>query len=52
MINKYSTFTLENIDNILKNEIGLKFLEVLFHSGVFKRDTKGLAAFDNFINRL
>ncbi len=52
MINKYSTFTLENVDNILKNEIGLKFLEVLFHSGVFKRDTKGLAAFDNFINRL
>ena len=37
---------------ILKEEVGLKFQEVLSHAGVFKRDEKGLEAFDKFIKTL
>lgn len=49
--NKYS-FTQENIDGILKDEVGKKFAKGLEHCGVFKRDEKGLAAFDRFIENL
>lgn len=34
-----------------KNEIGVKFSEVLECSGVFKQDERGIAAFENFINQ-
>lgn len=40
----------ENVDDIIRDEIGHVFLEVLTHAGVFKRDEKGLAAFDKFVN--
>ena len=39
-------------NEILKEEVGLKFQEVLSHAGVFKRDEKGLEAFDKFIKTL
>ena len=40
IINKYSSFTEDTIMEILKEEVGLKFQEVLTHAGVFKRDEK------------
>lgn len=52
LLEKYSNISAENAYDILKSEVGLKFLEVLCHAGVFKRDDEGLAAFDKFINIL
>ncbi len=42
------TVTADNIDAILKEEIGKVFAEVLTCAGVFKRDRKGTAAFIRF----
>lgn len=52
IINKYPSFTEDTVMEILKEEVGLKFQEVLTHAGVFKRDEKGLEAFDKFIKTL
>jgi UDPglucose--hexose-1-phosphate uridylyltransferase len=52
LMNKYQNITEKNADNILQEEVGIKFLEVLSHSGVFKRNSMGLCAFDKFINIL
>ncbi len=52
IIEKYNDINISNVDSILKTEIGYKFLEVLHHAGVFKRDDKGLSAFDKFVNTL
>ena len=41
--------TPDNIDEILKTEVGKVFAEVLTHAGVFKRDPGGRAAFARFI---
>lgn len=43
------TFSTENVDSILKDEIGKVFAKVLEHAGVYKRDDKGSAAFDRFV---
>ena len=45
----HPSVTAENVDGILRDEIGAVFLEVLVHAGVFKRDTQGMAAFDRWI---
>ncbi len=45
---KYS-FTKENADEILRKEIGKVFAKVLEHAGVYKRDEKGQAAFERFV---
>ena len=45
-------FTEENAEMILKNEVGKVFAKVLEHAGVFKRDLKGAAAFDRFIDEV
>ncbi len=45
---KYNTINADNIDNILKHEIGLVFAKVLEHAGVFKRTEEGLNAFIKF----
>lgn len=45
----YPSITKENIDTILKDEIGKVFLEVLEHAGVYKRNVEGQEAFDRFI---
>ena len=37
---------------MIKREVGAKFLKALEHAGVFKRDDKGLAAFDRFVESL
>ena len=38
-----------NVDEIIKTEIGHVFSKVLEHAGVYKRDDKGLNAFDKFV---
>jgi UDPglucose--hexose-1-phosphate uridylyltransferase len=52
LLEKHSNISLENVDEILQDEVGLKFLEVLCHAGVFKRNQTGSIAFDKFINTL
>ncbi len=52
LVEKYSEITETNVDEILKKEIGMKFSQVLEHSGVFKRDESGIKAFNKFINSL
>lgn len=42
--------TSENINDILLRETGNTFVRVLCDCGVFKRDEKGFAAFDRFID--
>jgi len=42
----------ENIDEILKHEIGLVFLKVLEDAGVYKRTDEGKKAFERFIYSL
>ncbi len=51
-IPKYGEITAENVDSIVKDEIGLVFAKVLEYAGVFKRDEAGCEAFDRFINSL
>ncbi len=45
---KYS-FTAENVEEVLKAEVGAVFARVLEHAGVYKRDANGSAAFMRFI---
>jgi len=45
---KYSDINENNINDILKTEIGLVFSKVLEHAGVYKRDENGLKAFIKF----
>ncbi|PAB58572.1 UDP-glucose--hexose-1-phosphate uridylyltransferase [Anaeromicrobium sediminis] len=47
---KYNNFTIENIDNILKDEVGKKFSMALEHAGVFKDNEIGNSAFLKFID--
>ena len=52
LVEKYSEINETNVDEIVRKEIGMKFSEVLEHSGVFKRDENGIQAFNKFINSL
>ncbi len=45
---KYDLITKENIDKIIKDEIGLVFARVLEHAGVYKRTPEGIKAFKKF----
>ena len=49
---KYNDINAENIDKILKDEIGIIFSKVLEDAGVFKRDTQGQNAFIKFIDSI
>lgn len=49
ILKKYDNITGDNIDSILKEEIGIVFSKVLEHAGVFKRTDEGKAAFVRFI---
>ena len=49
---KYDTVTEGNIMEILHTEIGLVFLKVLEHAGVYKRDVAGQEAFGRFVESL
>ena len=46
----YDHVTEENIDRILKDEVGKVFAEVLEHAGVYKRTEEGKAAFLRFVS--
>lgn len=46
------TFTAENVEDILKKEIGIVFMKVLEHAGVYKCTEEGRAAFLRFIESL
>lgn len=49
---KYDNINTDNVDDILKKEIGIVFSKVLEHAGVYKRDTEGRAAFMRFIESI
>ncbi|MCI8615733.1 MAG: UDP-glucose--hexose-1-phosphate uridylyltransferase [Lachnospiraceae bacterium] len=49
---KYEKIDESNIDDILRHEIGLVFMQVLTDAGVYKRTPKGQQAFDRFIANL
>ncbi len=44
--------TFENIDRILKDEVGAVFAKVLEHAGVYKRNEDGMKAFLKFIQNV
>ena len=46
---KYNDINADNIDGIIKAEIGIVFSKVLEDTGVYKRDEKGQKAFMKFI---
>jgi len=43
------TFSKDNVQKILKKEIGIVFSKVLEHAGVYKRNAQGKAAFLRFV---
>ena len=45
---KYQDIPKDKVREVLQQEIGLTFLEILHHAGVFKRDEKGREAFLKF----
>jgi len=49
---KYEDITIDNIDGIIRDEVGKVFLKVLEHAGVYKRTEDGQVAFERFIKRL
>ena len=49
---QYDSITEENIEDILKNEIGKVFVKVLEDAGVYKCTEEGRAAFLKFIGAL
>ncbi|WP_295210750.1 UDP-glucose--hexose-1-phosphate uridylyltransferase [Ruminococcus sp.] len=48
-ISQRNNITAENVDDIIKKEIGIVFAKVLEHAGVYKRNKDGKAAFERFI---
>ena len=49
---KYDNINADNIDDIIKQEIGNVFMEVLEDAGVYKRTEEGQQAFERFIASL
>ncbi len=52
ILEKYSSINEENIESILKEEIGKVFIKVLEHAGVYKCDEEGRRAFLRFIDSI
>lgn len=50
--NNYSDINEDNVDKILKDEIGKVFVGVLEDAGVYKRTPEGMTAFQRFIDSL
>ena len=46
---KLTGFGAKEMETALRREVGLKFLKGLEDAGVYKRDARGLAAFDHFV---
>ena len=49
---KYGSFSADTVDEILRQEVGAVFEQVLEHAGVFKRTTEGEAAFLRFVESI
>ena len=49
---KYDRITKDNVMDILQKEVGIVFMKVLEHAGVYKRDDSGKAAFKRFTDSL
>lgn len=49
---KYKNITAENVENIIKVEIGIAFSKVLENAGVYKQDEDGKAGYRRFIELL
>jgi UDPglucose--hexose-1-phosphate uridylyltransferase len=50
---KYRTIAnLTNIEELVRMEVGKKFLKALEDAGVYKRDEEGMAGFKRFIATL
>ncbi len=52
ILNKYSALNGNNVEDILRKEVGIKFLEVLKHCGVFKDNEAGREGFNRFIKSI
>jgi UDPglucose--hexose-1-phosphate uridylyltransferase len=48
----YPQITRDNVDEIIRKEVGKVFVTVLEHAGVFKRNKEGMDAFDRFVAQL
>ena len=46
---RHADLNADNIDRILRDEIGAVFSKVLEDAGVYKRDEAGQAAFERFV---
>ncbi|MBQ7783172.1 MAG: UDP-glucose--hexose-1-phosphate uridylyltransferase, partial [Oscillospiraceae bacterium] len=44
--------TADNVRDVIRDEVGKVFAEVLEHAGVYKRNAEGMAAFDRFVDTL
>jgi UDPglucose--hexose-1-phosphate uridylyltransferase len=49
---KYDVIDAGNVTDILQKEVGIVFMQVLEHAGVYKRDEAGKAAFKRFTDSL
>ena len=49
-LKKTYTFTADNVEEILKKEIGIVFMKVLEHAGVYKCTEEGRQAFLRFVD--
>ncbi|WP_461206174.1 UDP-glucose--hexose-1-phosphate uridylyltransferase [Clostridium sp. DL1XJH146] len=47
---KYSDIDTSNVEEILRKEVGIKFMKVLEHAGVYKRNDEGKEAFSRFVS--
>ncbi|MGO4938520.1 UDP-glucose--hexose-1-phosphate uridylyltransferase [Fundicoccus sp. Sow4_D5] len=52
MIKETHDITEENVDDIIKSEVGHRFATILEHAGVFKHDEIGVEAFRAFVDGL
>ena len=52
VVRNYPDINKSNVDEILKLEVGKVFVKVLEHAGVYKRDKKGIEAFDAFMRQI
>ena len=52
IVERYQEISENNVMEILKKEVGLKFAAVLEHAGVFKRDDAGQKAFFRFMRSI
>lgn len=52
LIAKYPDIKADEVDDMLKAEVGKIFMIVLLHAGVFKRNIQGIQAFNKFVKTL